>query len=180
MGVPPVIIPFRTMGISPIFRIHFGGLPWRTVEKPGQTSSVSQWFLWWGAFGKLCAWRCDRHVAGAMTDTSKIDLYWKLNINLSKFQLDGAQLPRLLFFFGGGDGLKWHDSAGETIHCFSVFILSILSMILSISSALCPRTSFHAGWDGLWTFLTVGQNSGSTKKRFVYPVVKRGNGPFPP
>lgn len=42
-------------------------------------------------------------------------------------------------------------SLGETIHCFSVFILSILSLILSIASALCPRSSWS--WEPFWAFL---------------------------
>ena len=73
--------------------------------------------------------------------------------------------------------MGWHDmthSAGETIHCFSVFILSILSLILSIASALCPRTCFRACRAGLWV------KTGVSPKKDVYPpVVKHGNGKFP-
>eukprot|EP00435_Cladocopium_sp_Y103_P055125 s1355_g18.t1 len=42
-------------------------------------------------------------------------------------------------------------SLGETIHCFSVFILTILSMTLSIASASCPRSSWS--WEPFWAFL---------------------------
>lgn len=40
---------------------------------------------------------------------------------------------------------------GETIHCFSVFISTILSFILAIASASCPRSSWS--WEPFWAFL---------------------------
>mmetsp|Transcript_5190 Transcript_5190/g.8800 ORF Transcript_5190/g.8800 Transcript_5190/m.8800 type:complete len:660 (+) Transcript_5190:35-2014(+) len=48
-------------------------------------------------------------------------------------------------------------SLGETIHCFSVFILSILTMILSIASALCPRSSWS--WEPFWAFLGLSSST---------------------
>lgn len=48
-------------------------------------------------------------------------------------------------------------SLGETVHSFSVFILSILSVILAFAAASCPRMSWS--WEPFWAFLCLSSSA---------------------